>query len=64
MKYVVSYIPYAKYSKEHTGNITTFAQFVDLNLLSETRNGTKSSNTYNEYSTIPPLTNEAEMDVN
>ena len=33
----VSYIPCATYSKEETGNIITFAQFEEGDLLSETR---------------------------
>ena len=33
---IISYIPYAASSKEKTGNITTFTQFEEGNLLSET----------------------------
>ena len=44
MRSAVSYIPYAKYSKEQTGDIIKFAQFEEVNLLSETSNNTESSN--------------------
>ena len=38
----VTYTPYATTSKEQTGDIITFAQFEEGNLLSETRNDTES----------------------
>ena len=38
----VTYTPYATSSKEQTGNVITFAQFEEGNLLSETRNNTES----------------------
>ena len=34
----VPYMPYAAYSREQTGDIITFAQFEEGDLLSETRN--------------------------
>ena len=37
----VTYNPYAKSSKEQTGNVITFAQFEEGNLLTETRNDTE-----------------------
>ena len=42
MRPAMSCIPYAKYSKENTGDIITFAQFEERNLLSEYRNDTES----------------------
>ena len=36
------YIPYAKYSKEKTGDIIMFTQFEEGNLPSESCNGTES----------------------
>ena len=42
MRPAVTYTPYATSSKEQTGNVITFAQFEEGNLLSETCNDTKS----------------------
>ena len=42
MRPVVTYTPYTTSSKEQTGNVITFAQFEEENLISETRNNTKS----------------------
>ena len=38
----VTYTPYATSSKEQTGNVITFAQFEEGNLISEARNDTES----------------------
>ena len=55
----VSYIPCATYSKEKTGNIITFAQFKERNLLSEScedaESDYKSSDKSNDDSIMPPL---------
>ena len=40
MRPTVTHTPYDTYSKEQTGNVITFAQFEEGNLLSETRNDT------------------------
>ena len=62
----VSYIPCAIYSKEQTGNIITFTQFEEGNLLSETREDTeindKSSDKSDDDSIMPPLLSEEEID--
>ena len=42
MRPAVRYTPYATSSKEQTGDVITFAQFEEGNLLSETRNDTES----------------------
>ena len=42
MRPAVTYTPYATSSKEQTGDVITFAQFEDKNLLSESRNDTES----------------------
>ena len=42
MRPAVTYTPYATSSKEQTGNVITFAQFEEGNLLNETRNDTES----------------------
>ena len=42
MRPAVTYTPYATSSKEQTGDVITFAQFEEGNLLSETRNDIES----------------------
>ena len=42
MRPTVTYTPYATSSKEQTGDVITFTQFEEGNLLSETRNDTES----------------------
>ena len=42
MRPSVTYTPYATSSKEQTGNVITFTQFEEGDLLSETRNSTES----------------------
>ena len=42
MRLAVTYTPYATSSKEKTGDVITFAQFEEGNLLIETRNDTDS----------------------
>ena len=42
MRPAVTYTPYAKSSKEQTGDVITFAQFEEGNILTETRNDTES----------------------
>ena len=44
----VTYIPYAKSSKEQTGDIITFAQFEKGNILTETRNDAESGDKYDK----------------
>ena len=39
---VVTYTPYATSLKEQTGDVTTFAQFEERNILTETRNDAES----------------------
>ena len=60
MQPAMSYTPYAKSSKEQTGNITTFTKFEEGNLLSETRNNTESGNESDENSTFKPFISEEE----
>ena len=52
MRPEVSYVPYATYSKEQTGNIIIFAHFEEDNLLSESRNGTESGDKYDDNSNL------------
>ena len=42
MRPEVTYTPYATYSKEQTGDVITFAQFEEGNLLNLNRNDTES----------------------
>ena len=65
----VSYTPYAASSREQIGDIITFTQFEERNLLSETQNllsktceDAWSDKKSGGNSTIPPLISEEEMD--
>ena len=42
MRPAVTYTPYVTSSKEQTGDVITFAQFEEENLLTETGNDTES----------------------
>ena len=42
MRPSVTYTPYATSSREQTGNVITFAQFEEGNILTETRNDAES----------------------
>ena len=50
MRPAVTYTQYATSSKEQTGDVITFAQFEEGNLLSETRNDTESGDEYERKS--------------
>ena len=56
------YIPYATSSKEQTGDIITFTQLEEGDLLSESRNSTESGDKSDDYLTLPPLISEAKID--
>ena len=51
----VSYTPYDTSSRKKTGDIITFTQFEEGNLLSETCDNTGSGNKYHDDSTLPPF---------
>ena len=51
----VKYTPCATSSREQTGNIITFAQFEEGNLLSETRNDAESGDKSGDNSIMPTL---------
>ena len=55
MRLVVPYTPCYTYLKEQTGNIITFAQFEEGDLLSETLDDAGSGDEYDEYSIMRPL---------
>ena len=46
MRPEVTYTPYATSLKEKNGNVVTFAQFEERNILTETRNNAESSDKY------------------
>ena len=50
MRPAVTYTLYATSSKEQTGDVITFAQFEEGNLISETRNDTEISDKSNSKS--------------
>ena len=50
MRLAVTYTPYATSSKEQTGDVITFTQFEEGNLLTETRNDTESDDEYDSES--------------
>ena len=52
MRPAVTYTPYATSSKEQTGDIITFAQFEEGNILTETRNDAESGEESNNESII------------
>ena len=54
----VTYIPYAKSSKEKTVDMVTFAQFEEVNLLSENLEDAESGEKSDDDSIIPPLLSE------
>ena len=52
------YTPCATSPMKKTGDIVTFTQFEEGNLLSETRNNSESGNEYDDDSIIKPLISE------
>ena len=58
----VTYIPYATSSKEKTGDIITFTQFEEGNLLSENREDAEIGDKSDDYSIVLPLISKEEMD--
>ena len=55
MRPAVTYNPYVTSSKEQTGNVITFAQFEEGNLLNETRNDTESDDASDSKSIMMSL---------
>ena len=58
MRPSVIYTPCATSSRGETGDIITFAQFEEGNLLSETCNNAESGDKSDENSIMPPLLSE------
>ena len=63
MRPAVLYIPYDTSPKEKTGDIITFTQFEERNLLSETRNDTESGNKSDDDTTLETLIIKEKIDV-
>ena len=59
MRLAVTYTPYATSSKEQTGNVITFAQFEEGDILTETRKNTEIGDKSESKSL---MTNEQDMD--
>ena len=58
----VLYTPCATYLRKKTGKITTFSQFEEWNLLSETRDYEESGDKSDDNSIMPPLISKEVMD--
>ena len=58
MRLSATYSHYATSSKKQTGNITTFTQFEEGNLLSETCEDAESNDESDYGSIMPPLLSE------
>ena len=55
MSPAVTYTPYATSFKEQTGDIITFVQFEEGNILTKTLNDVESGDESNDDSIVPPL---------
>ena len=62
MRTEVTYTPCATSSKKQTGDIITFTQFEEGNLLSKTSNDAESGDKSDDNSIIPPLLSKEGMD--
>ena len=62
MRSSVTYTPYATSSEKQTGDIITFTQSEQRNLLSETCDNAKSGDKYDDSSIMPPLISKGEID--
>ena len=62
MRPSVTYTPCDMSSREQTGNIITFAQFEEGNVLTKIRNDAEAGDESDDDSIIPPLLIEEEID--
>ena len=62
MRLGVTYTPCATSSREQIGNIITFTQFEEGNILTKNRDDAESGDASNRDSIITPLLREEEMD--
>ena len=58
MRLAVTYTPCATSLREQTGDIITFTQFEEGNILTKTRNNSESGDESNENSIMPPQLSE------
>ena len=58
----VTYTPYGTSLIEQTGDIITFAQFEEGNILTKTRNNAESGEKSNDESIMPPLLSKEDID--
>ena len=58
----MTYTPCTTSSREQTGDIITFIQFEEGNVLTKTCNNTESGDKSNDDSIMPPILSEEEMD--
>ena len=63
MRPAVTYTPCATSLGGQTGNIITFAQFEEGNIITKTCSNAESSDESDDNSIIPPLLSEEEIDV-
>ena len=61
MRPYVTYTPCAMYSRGVTGDIITFTQFEEGDILPKTRNNAESGDESNDDSILPPLLSEEEF---
>ena len=62
MRPAVTYTPYDTSLREQTGNIITFAQFEEGNILTRTRKNAESGVKSDDNSIMPPLLSKEDMD--
>ena len=62
MRLAVTYTPCATSLRETTGDIITFAQFEEGNIITKTCNDAENGDDSNENSILPPLMSKEEMD--
>ena len=62
MRPAVTYTPYATSSKEQTGDVITFAQFEEGDLISETRTDTESGDEYDSESIMVSVKDMENLD--
>ena len=62
MRPAVTYTPCATSSREQTGDIITFAQFEEGNILTKSRNDAEIGDESDDDSIMPPLPSKEEID--
>ena len=62
MRRAVTYTPYVTSSKEQNGDVITFAQFEEGNIITKTCNDAEISDKIDDESIIPPLLRKEDID--